>query len=67
MNDENLKPIKPGQTGKNHPAAKPAHLHRSKVIALRVTAAEVAQINKQAQAENLSVSKYIRSRIHLPQ
>ena len=66
MKEENLKLIQPGQTGKNHPAKKPAHLHRSKVIALRVTAAELAQVNKQAQEENMSVSKYIRTHIQLP-
>jgi predicted DNA binding CopG/RHH family protein len=65
MNEENLKSIQPGQSGAAHPASKPAHLHRSKVIALRVTAEELAQINQQAQAERMSVSKYIRSKTGL--
>ena len=60
MNEEHLKPIQPGQTGKDHPAAKPKHLHRTKVLAVRVTADELKKVANDAREQGLSISRYGR-------
>ena len=57
---ENLKPIEPGQIGANHPAKKPAHLHRNKTVAIRVTPDELKRVTQDAKESGLSISKYGR-------
>ena len=57
MNDDNLNPIQPGQKGKNHPAAKPPHLHRNKTIAIRVTADELKKVADDALQSGISITK----------
>lgn len=63
--NENLKPIRPGQTGANHPRSKPVSEHRSKVVAVRVTADEMKRVSAKAKAGGLSITKWARSRLGL--
>jgi len=55
--DPNLRPIKPGQVGRDHPAKKPLSQHRTKVIAVRVTADELKTVTINAKEAGLSISK----------
>ena len=65
---ENILPytVKKGQCGSAHPSAKPDHAKRSKVIAVRVTADELAAITAAAKSTGLSISKFVRQKINLP-
>ena len=63
---DNLNPVRPGQTGADHPASKPLSDHRSKVIAIRVTAKERSTISRKAKKAGLSINKFCRREINLP-
>ena len=65
MSKDDLIPVQRGQTGKNHPAAKPLDQHRRKVVTIRVTAAELTKVYEDAKEAGLSISKYGRKQLGL--